>query len=253
MDIAIDTRNLTVKIKRYDPERDAAPRWEEFQVEADPMDRVLDVLQNDQVGPGRDARPAAIVRARRLRLGRDADQRRQRPGLQDPGQEPEGRHAHGRADPRPAGDQGPDRRHEAVLRPLQVGHAVPGQRRPAADDRAAPVAGRAGPVRRHDQVHPLRLLHDGLPAVLGRPASTSARRRSSTRIASSSTRATRAPPSGSKSSTTPRASGVAGPSSIAAACPRDIQVTQAIQEVKHAMLTGSLESERPSRTGKGGD
>ena len=32
----------------------------------------------DQVGSGRDARPAALVRARGLRLGRDADQRRQR-------------------------------------------------------------------------------------------------------------------------------------------------------------------------------
>jgi len=39
------TRTLTVKIKRYNPEVDAPPRWEEFRVEADPMDRVLDVLQ----------------------------------------------------------------------------------------------------------------------------------------------------------------------------------------------------------------
>lgn len=41
-----ESRSLTVKIKRYDPERDAPPRWEEFRVQADPMDRVLDVLQN---------------------------------------------------------------------------------------------------------------------------------------------------------------------------------------------------------------
>jgi succinate dehydrogenase / fumarate reductase iron-sulfur subunit len=40
------TRHLTVKIKRYDPESDKPPRWETFHVEADPMDRVLDVLQN---------------------------------------------------------------------------------------------------------------------------------------------------------------------------------------------------------------
>lgn len=38
-------RKLTVKIKRYDPERDEAPRWAEYHVEADPMDRVLDVIQ----------------------------------------------------------------------------------------------------------------------------------------------------------------------------------------------------------------
>lgn len=42
---ATDLRNLTVKIKRYDPERDAPPRWEEFRVSADPLDRVLDVIQ----------------------------------------------------------------------------------------------------------------------------------------------------------------------------------------------------------------
>lgn len=39
-------RSLTVKIKRYDPETGAEPRWEQFAVEADPMDRVLDVLQS---------------------------------------------------------------------------------------------------------------------------------------------------------------------------------------------------------------
>jgi succinate dehydrogenase / fumarate reductase, iron-sulfur subunit len=37
-------RNLTVRIKRYDPEGDADPRWQEFKLSADPMDRVLDVL-----------------------------------------------------------------------------------------------------------------------------------------------------------------------------------------------------------------
>src|SRR4051794_6779376 len=43
---ASDTRNLTVRIKRYDPETADPPRWEEFTIEAHPMDRVLDVLQN---------------------------------------------------------------------------------------------------------------------------------------------------------------------------------------------------------------
>jgi succinate dehydrogenase / fumarate reductase iron-sulfur subunit len=40
------TRNLTVRIKRYDPETGDPPRWQEFRVGADPMDRVLDVLQS---------------------------------------------------------------------------------------------------------------------------------------------------------------------------------------------------------------
>lgn len=34
----------TVRIKRYDPQTDAAPRWAEYEVEAEPSDRVLDVL-----------------------------------------------------------------------------------------------------------------------------------------------------------------------------------------------------------------
>jgi succinate dehydrogenase / fumarate reductase iron-sulfur subunit len=40
------TRTLTVRIKRYLPEVDEAPHWEEYQVPAEPWDRVLDVVQN---------------------------------------------------------------------------------------------------------------------------------------------------------------------------------------------------------------
>jgi succinate dehydrogenase / fumarate reductase iron-sulfur subunit len=39
-------RKLTVRIKRYDPATDERPHWEEYKVEADPHDRVLDVIQN---------------------------------------------------------------------------------------------------------------------------------------------------------------------------------------------------------------
>lgn len=39
-------RKLTLRIKRYDPERDQAPHWETYHVEAEPWDRVLDVIQN---------------------------------------------------------------------------------------------------------------------------------------------------------------------------------------------------------------
>jgi succinate dehydrogenase / fumarate reductase iron-sulfur subunit len=35
---------FTVKIKRYNPETDARPHFESYEVEADPIDRVLDVL-----------------------------------------------------------------------------------------------------------------------------------------------------------------------------------------------------------------
>src|SRR4051794_13712889 len=39
------TRHLTVKIKRYNPEPDDAPHWGQYKVEAEPWDRVLDVAQ----------------------------------------------------------------------------------------------------------------------------------------------------------------------------------------------------------------
>jgi succinate dehydrogenase / fumarate reductase iron-sulfur subunit len=39
-------RRLTVKIMRYNPERDEKPHWEQYTVDAHPMDRVLDVLQS---------------------------------------------------------------------------------------------------------------------------------------------------------------------------------------------------------------
>ena len=38
-------RALTVKIKRYNPEADDKPHWEQYEVTADPLDRVLDVIQ----------------------------------------------------------------------------------------------------------------------------------------------------------------------------------------------------------------
>ncbi len=43
--LASEVRTLKVKIKRYNPEIDEAPHWEEYTTEADPHDRVLDVVQ----------------------------------------------------------------------------------------------------------------------------------------------------------------------------------------------------------------
>ncbi|MBV9710223.1 MAG: succinate dehydrogenase iron-sulfur subunit, partial [Ktedonobacteraceae bacterium] len=36
--------NVLVRIKRYDSERDSKPYWDEFRVDADPIDRLLDTL-----------------------------------------------------------------------------------------------------------------------------------------------------------------------------------------------------------------
>ena len=35
---------VDLRILRFDPERDAAPHWESYRVEAEPMDRVLNLL-----------------------------------------------------------------------------------------------------------------------------------------------------------------------------------------------------------------
>jgi succinate dehydrogenase / fumarate reductase iron-sulfur subunit len=37
---------LTMKIRRYDPEKDARPRWQEFKLDVAPTERVLDVLNH---------------------------------------------------------------------------------------------------------------------------------------------------------------------------------------------------------------
>ena len=94
-------------------------------------------------------------------------------------------------------------------------HAVPRQRRAAARARAPPVAGGPGALRRHDQVHPLRRLHVVVPVVLGTAGVRRARPRSSTRTASSSTRATTPRTSASRSWPTRTACGAAARSSTA--------------------------------------
>jgi succinate dehydrogenase / fumarate reductase iron-sulfur subunit len=46
MATATTTRKLNVKIRRYNPEIDDAPHWEQYAVEAEPHDRVLDVIMS---------------------------------------------------------------------------------------------------------------------------------------------------------------------------------------------------------------
>jgi succinate dehydrogenase / fumarate reductase iron-sulfur subunit len=42
----VDEQRITVKIKRFDPEKDARPYWAEYRVDARGTDRVLDVLNH---------------------------------------------------------------------------------------------------------------------------------------------------------------------------------------------------------------
>ena len=191
-----------------------------------------------QVGTGRHADLPPLVRARRLRLRRDADQRTNRLAcktlIKDVNPE---KPSHRRADQGPAGAQGPHRRHGAVLRGVPLGHAVPRHDRQRADPRADPVAGGPRPLRRHDQVHPVRGLHDVLPGVLERrpvlrPAGD--RRRAPVHLRQPRRGRRR---SGWRSSTT--SEGVwrcRTTFNCTEACPRGIEVTKAIQEVKRALI-----------------
>ena len=36
--------NVLMRIKRFDPDKDSKPYWDEFRVEMDPIDRLLDAL-----------------------------------------------------------------------------------------------------------------------------------------------------------------------------------------------------------------
>jgi succinate dehydrogenase / fumarate reductase iron-sulfur subunit len=256
MDIAkIDhtTRNLTVRIRRYDPERDDEPRWQEFQIAADPMDRVLDVLlaikwnQDETLGLrrscahgvcGSDAMRINNVNAlacKTLVRSLPSDTLTVEPILGLP-----------------------------VIKDLIV------DMKPFFDH--------------YKSVMPY-LVNDDPPPTTERLQSPEERARfdDTTKCILCACCTTACPPFWGNQR-------YVGPASIvnahrfifdsrdqaaadrleilndaegvwrcrtvfncSSACPREIQVTRAIQEVKHAMLTGSLESGRPSQTGKIGD
>ena len=103
--------------------------------------RVLDVLQTVKWHQDGTLTFRRSLRPRRLRLGRDADQRPQPAGLQDP-RRPAGPQDLRGAAARPAGHQGPGRRHGRVLRQVPQRDALPGRRR-----RRCPRASGASPRR----------------------------------------------------------------------------------------------------------
>ena len=151
--------------------------------------------------------------------------------------------------PGPARDQGPRRRHGGVLREVPQRPAVPDQdERPAADARAAPVAGGARPLRRHHQVHPVRRLHGVVPVVLGAARRTSGRRRSCNAHRFIFDSATRAPTSGSRSWPTRTASGAAGRSSTAPT-PARAGSTSPRRSSRSRRRSWSVRPERPDGAG----
>ena len=206
---------VQLRILRYDPERDpqAALGGVHGRGRAR-RDRVLDLLHTVKWRPGRLADLPALLRPRGVRLGRDAHQRPQPPGLQDPG--------------RPAGHaRSPSRRCPAcrssrtwsstwrLLRQVPERHAIPGERRRAARDASGSSRPRSGRATTTPPSASCAPLHHVLPAVLGaarlrRPGGDRQRAPVHLRHA-----ATRARTSGWRSSPTRTASGAAAPSSTA--------------------------------------
>ena len=120
---------IELRILRFDPEKDSKPHLETYPVEAGPDGPRPGPAAQGQVRAGRHADVPPVVRPRRLRLGRDADQRAQPPRLQDP-RGPAGRQEdHRGAAAGPAGDEGPRRGHGGLLRQVPERPAVPPERR----------------------------------------------------------------------------------------------------------------------------
>ena len=160
---------VDLRILRYDPERDEKPHWEAYIVESDPKaDRVLDLLHRVKYEQDGSLTFRRSLRPRRVRLGRDADQRPQPARLQDAGR---------------AAGQAPD--HVAPLPGLPVikdlvvdmdgFFAKFRSVQPFLIDETPRPGARADPespedraaLRRHDQVHPVRRVHLVVPVVLG--------------------------------------------------------------------------------------
>ena len=77
---------LTLGIRRYNPDVSKDSWWDEFTVEADPIERLVEVLHQVKWQHDGTAHLPSLVRARDLRLRRDAHQRPQRARLQGPRQ-----------------------------------------------------------------------------------------------------------------------------------------------------------------------
>ena len=239
-----DTVALQVKIKRYQPEqrRQAEAYWQEFRVEADPHDRLLDVLNKikwEQDGTLTYRRSCAHGVC-----GSDAMRVNGRNRLackllvQDVGRRITIEPMLGFPVIRDlVVDMDPFFAKYGKVKPY------PHQRRAAAAHRAPPVAGAARALRRHDEVHPLRRLHRLLPSVWANrewvgPASIVNAHRF---IFDSRDRG--AP---ERLQILGDRNGVWRCRTIfncTEACPRGIHVTEAIEEVKRAIVYNSNEVE----------
>ena len=224
--------DVTLRIRRYNPEADEAPHWETYTVAAEPSDRVLDLLH--QVKWYQDGTLTFRRSCAHGVCGSDAMLINGRNRLaceylvKDAGTTISVEAMRGMAivkdllvDMEPFWDS-----FKQVM-PFLVNDEAAGRRQGA-----TPVAGRSRALRGHEPLHPVRRVHHQLPRLLGRSVRTSAPPPSSTRTGSSSTRATRAKQE--------RLEIMSDPDGVwrcrttfncVEACPRDIKITRAILEV----------------------
>ena len=159
---------ITLRIRRFNPEVSQDSWWDEFTVQRRPARAARRGAAPGEVVPRRHAELPAVVRPRHLRQRRDADQRPQRARVQGARRR---RRARRSRSSRSAGfpvlkdlivDMDPFLDgYKAVLPFLINDSGEPEQR--------APAVGRGTrPVRRHDQVHPVRGVHHVVSDLLGR-------------------------------------------------------------------------------------
>ena len=192
---------MKFRIYRYDPEKDAKPRYQDYDVALEPHDRMLlDALM--RLKAVRTTRCRSARSCREGVCGSDAMNINGKNGLAcitnlNDVKEP----VELRPLPGPAGDPRPDRGHEPVLQAVPLDQAVPGQRHAAAGEGAPAVARGARGARRPLRMHPVRVLLDRVPVVLVEPGQVRRSRRAcSPPTASSPTAATWPPASASTTS-----------------------------------------------------
>ncbi|GIW20393.1 MAG: succinate dehydrogenase iron-sulfur subunit [Chloroflexota bacterium] len=134
---------VDLRILRFDPEQDTRPHWERYKVEAEPTDRVLDLLHRGEVRPGRHACTFRRSCAHGI-CGSDAMLINGRNGW--PARSASISSVGARMTVAPAagsaGREGPRGRHGGLLRQVPAGHALPRRRGAGSGAGTAPVAGR---------------------------------------------------------------------------------------------------------------
>ena len=163
--------HINLKVFRFDPETEKAPHYDTFELEAEPTDRVLDLLE--KVRGEHDGTLAFRRSCAHGVCGSDAMRINGKNALACKVLVRDLNSDHITIEPLLGlqGDQRPDRGYGALLRALQVGIALPDQRRAAARRRQRAPAKPEEQVLRyrgHHQVHPVRRLHHLLPVLLGR-------------------------------------------------------------------------------------